>query len=105
MELEKAKIAEKEKERQLELELATLAHEEKLARDKLDAEVRRASITSTTSNQDHTTRAKTPRLPVFVDGKDNLDSYLERFEMFAETQGWERDDWANTLSALLSGRA
>ena len=43
-------------------------------------------------------------LPGFVDGKDNLDSYLLRFERYA-TAGWERSDWATRLSPLLSGRA
>ena len=44
-------------------------------------------------------------LPGFVDGKDNLDSYLFRFEKYAFVAGWERSDWATRLSPLLSGRA
>ena len=44
-------------------------------------------------------------LPGFVDGKDNLDSYLLRFERYATVAGWERSDWAARLSPLLSGRA
>ena len=28
-------------------------------------------------------RAKAPKLPSFVDGKDDLDAYLQRFERFA----------------------
>ena len=50
-------------------------------------------------------RAKTPKLPSFVDGKDDLDSYLLRFERFAATSGWERTEWATCLSALLTGKA
>jgi hypothetical protein len=49
-------------------------------------------------------RAKTPRLPPF-DEKDNLDAYLQRFERFAVTVNWKRDDWATNLSALLKGKA
>ena len=30
-------------------------------------------------------RAKAPKLPSFVDGKDDLDAYLPRFERFAAT--------------------
>ena len=30
-------------------------------------------------------RAKAPKLPSFVDGKDDLDAYLQRFERFATT--------------------
>ena len=49
-------------------------------------------------------RAKAPKLP-FVDGKDDLDAYLQRFERFAETAKWKKDGWASKLSALLSRRA
>ena len=40
-----------------------------------------------------------------MDGKDDLDAYLQRFERFAETAKWKKDGWASKLSALLSGRA
>nr|CAB3263334.1 uncharacterized protein LOC108950802 [Phallusia mammillata] len=50
-------------------------------------------------------KAKAPKLPAFVDGKDELDSYLLRFERFAVTCKWERSEWASALSALLTGRA
>ena len=49
-------------------------------------------------------RAKAPKLPSFVDGKDDLDAYLQRFERFAATAKWEKTGWASKLSALLSGR-
>ena len=50
-------------------------------------------------------RAKAPKLPSFVDGKDDVDAYLQRFERFAATAKWEMTGWASKLSALLSGRA
>ena len=50
-------------------------------------------------------RTKAPVFLGFVDGKDNLDSYLLRFERYATVVGWERSDWAIRLSPLLSGRA
>ena len=50
-------------------------------------------------------KAKTPKLPNFVDYKDEMDSYLQRFERFAEDNNWPRTIWASSLSALLSGRA
>ena len=50
-------------------------------------------------------RAKAPKLPLFVDGKDDLDTYLQTFERFAETSKWKKDGWASKLSALLSGQA
>ena len=41
----------------------------------------------------------------FMDGKGDLDAYLQRFERFAITAKWDRIGWATKLSALLSGRA
>ena len=49
--------------------------------------------------------AKSPKLPSFIDEKDELDSYLLRFERYAENASWEKDIWAIKLSALLTGRA
>ena len=54
---------------------------------------------------DREDQAKAPKLPSFVDGKDDLDVYLQRFERFADTAKWEKTGWASKLSALLSGRA
>ena len=48
---------------------------------------------------------KIPMLPPFVDGKDGLHSYLQRFERYATTSGWDRDDLAVSLGVLLTGRA
>src|SRR5688572_9873769 len=50
-------------------------------------------------------RVKGPKMPPFEEGKDNMDSYLQRFERYAELQKWERKEWAIFLSALLKGRA
>ena len=50
-------------------------------------------------------KPKLPRLPAFVDGKDDLDSWLLRFERFANTSGWPKENWCTSLSALLTGRA
>ena len=44
--------------------------------------------------------ARTPELPSFVDGKDNLDSYLLHFERYATVAGWEKT-WATQLSLLV----
>jgi len=44
-------------------------------------------------------------MPYFDVERDVMDSYLGRFERFAESQKWRREDWALYLSALLKGRA
>ena len=38
--------------------------------------------------------AKSPKLPSFIDEKDELDSYLLRFERYAENASWGKDTWA-----------
>ena len=38
--------------------------------------------------------AKFPNLPVFIDQKDELDSYLLCFERYAENAEWEKNMWA-----------
>jgi len=48
---------------------------------------------------------KVPKMPYFDEERDFMDSYLCRFERFAETQKWKREYWAMYLSALLKGRA
>lgn len=39
------------------------------------------------------------------DDRDDMDSYIFRFERYAELQGWPDTDWAVYLSALLRGKA
>ena len=55
--------------------------------------------------RDGVDRAKAPKLQTFVDGKDEPDSYLLRFERFTTTNSWDRASWAISLSALLTGKA
>ena len=45
-----------------------------------------------------------PKLPKFEETKDDMDSYIERFERFAKAQGWSVDTWAVSLSSLLTGK-
>ena len=49
-------------------------------------------------------RAKAPKLPSFVDGKDDLDAYLQRFERFATTAKWEKTGWASKLNSSVKLR-
>ena len=47
---------------------------------------------------------RTPPLLSLVDGKDNLDEYLLRFERYASVAKWNRSTWATQLSPLLTGK-
>src|SRR6266568_3268785 len=46
-----------------------------------------------------------PKIPAFDEVHDCMDSYLQRFERYAEGQKWVPDLWAHYLSALLKGKA
>ena len=50
-------------------------------------------------------KIKVPKLPFFDESKDNMDSYLSRFERYAEVQKLDRDMWSLHLSTLLKGKA
>ncbi|KAK3795059.1 hypothetical protein RRG08_026907 [Elysia crispata] len=56
-------------------------------------------------HEGESSKFKMPKLPAFVDRKDDLDSWLLRFERFATTSGWPKESWCTPLSALLTGRA
>ena len=133
LELEKAKLdMEKEMEgMRLELEKAKIdrqrqseAMEMELAKAKLSSEVETAKLASMewrTANdgdredigevsayRQHSGRemgAREPKLPVFNQNKDQMDSYLSRFEKYAEANKWAPERWALNLSALLTGSA
>ncbi|XP_019626866.1 PREDICTED: SAFB-like transcription modulator [Branchiostoma belcheri] len=114
----KVENEEKERKRQIEMEKLKLESEERekareaaerekeaerkhqLEMKKLEAEM--AAVGPPTAEQ---ATAKAPRLPAFVDEKDDLDAYLLRFEIFAASSQWAEDKWAAHLSALLTGRA
>ncbi|XP_021369220.1 uncharacterized protein LOC110460569, partial [Mizuhopecten yessoensis] len=53
----------------------------------------------------HANAVKGPKLPAFEEGKDNMNSYINRFERYAIVQGWKKEQWGANLSALLKGRA
>ena len=79
----------------------------KIKEMELQAQQAQAQVTasSATTPPPRNKDAKSPKLPSFIDEKDELDSYLLRFERYAENASWEKDTWAIKLSALLTGRA
>ena len=96
-----------EKKRADEIRFAQIEAEKELALKELELKAQQSqagtslAATPPPCNKD----AKSPRLPSFIDEKDELDSYLLRFERYAENASWEKDTWAIKLSALLTGRA
>ena len=61
--------------------------------------------TENISSQGSSVSFRVPKLPCFVDGKDGIDSYLSRFETYAESMQWPKERYALCLSALLTGKA
>ena len=46
-----------------------------------------------------------PKLPYVVDCKDNIDSYLARFEKYAHSMNWPVERHSLCLSSVLTGKA
>ena len=88
-------------------EQAKIEAEKELALKELElkAQQSQAGASLAATPPPHNKDAKSPKLPSFVDEKDELDSYLLRFQRYAENASWEKDTWAIKLSALLTGRA
>ena len=89
--------------RKLELEADLLKQREAIEAAKREHELELARLAQGRNDTERAEvredRAKAPKLPSFVDGKDDLDAYLQRFERFAATAKWEKTGW------VLSGRA
>ena len=120
-------IRQKEKEeREYKLKLETAELEKQKAdtlleaeREKSDREIKLKHIENThemelvemkaktgvSTSEVETIKAKGPKLPAFEEGKDEMDSYLHRFERYAIAQNWKPEVWVTHLSALLKGRA
>ena len=71
---------ERARERKMKAEQEKAAHERALDIKRLEIQLAQLNGQSVGAS---TARGKSPKLPVFVDGKDELDSYLLRFERFA----------------------
>ena len=71
----------------------------------LKAQQDQASISLEATPPPRNKDAKSPKIPSFLDEKDELKSYLLRFKRYAENASWEKNTWAIKLSALLTGRA
>jgi hypothetical protein len=115
IELKRLEMQEKERERQLQREKeereAQLQREKeereaKLREKELDTQLELAQIQHGQANPDREQQVpKCLKIPSFVEGKDQIDTYLARFERFAKSMKWREEDWAIRLSALLTGDA
>ena len=94
--------------RKLELEADLLKQKEAIEAAKREHELELARLAQGRNDTERAEvredRAKAPKLPSFVDGKDDLDAYLQRFERFATTAKWEKTGWASKLNSSVKLR-
>ena len=97
--VEKARLQVEQRKNDQEFELQKeklrLEHERELAKTQMTSK----------DNEQSNNDINLPDLPIFEDGKDSMDAFLERFERMAAIRKWDKGRWAIVLSALLSGRA
>ena len=114
--LELRNEAEKRKQEKEQLELQAQLDRERwdaeMKKSQLDHEhqleilTKKAELKSADKLDDSAiVKPKMPKLLSFDDSKDDMDSYLRRFERYADVMKWKKDMWATNLSALLKGRA
>ena len=95
IQLEHQKLEQQAREKQMELELQRMKLDKKGSTDEDSGSERSSSFGKI---------KKMPKMPYFNETKDFMDSYLNRFERFAEAQAWRKDSLAIYLSALLKGK-
>ena len=99
------------KQREKEIELEMVLEVEKTKRLQLDVQNRVAPQDDSadtgirTADRGIGARPIYPKIPMFKERQDDIDSYLFRFETHATALGWDRTKWVTYLSALLDGNA
>ncbi|KAL7631477.1 UNVERIFIED_CONTAM: hypothetical protein RMT77_018226 [Armadillidium vulgare] len=68
-------------------------------------ELQLQSGSSSSTNISNEPKVKAPKLNPFIDGNDNIDNFLERFERVAQINEWNPQSWSTYLGTLLTGRA
>ena len=102
----RAEAEEKRRADEIKVQMAKIEAEKELTLREMELKAQdQASASLAATPPPRNKDAKSPKLPSFIDEKDEPDSYLLRFERYAENAGWEKDTWAIKLSALLTGRA
>ena len=117
LERETARIAgedarsEREAARVAAAEEANRQHERDMLKMQLEADKIREREANLSNSRVDTSRGArmsghTPMMPPFRDdGKEDIDVYIQRFERFADNQGWDPEGYASYLGSLLSGEA
>jgi len=55
-------------------------------------------IALTSHNNGSQKIVKESKMPCFEESKDDMDVYLHRSEVYAQSQGWKNDQWLCTIT-------
>ena len=106
-EAHKRDMEKQEKERELLRKEKEEEHRRELEKRDKDMEMIKLKMTMGKDQTEGVTQNITihrPKLPKFEDDKDDMDTYLQRFERFAQVQKWKPEEWMVSLSPLLTGK-
>ena len=104
LEHQKALADIKQKEILLQRDIQREAEEREIEKLKLQMQIKELGVDSPPTSVDFGVKGLRPKLPKFDENKDDMDAFLERFERFAVSQSWPEEQWAVSLSPLLTGK-
>ena len=93
---------EREKEREFRLRELELENERELRKIEATSKARHGPQEG---NQPRSEHKYIPRLPPFDENKDDIDSFLFRFESHAAACGWPEEQWTLYIASLFKGSA
>ena len=79
-------------QQELQAQLQRDAREHKLQLARIKAEQGSANQSGQGNLNQNSTETAKPKLPRFDEKHDDMDTFIETFERFAESQGWQRDE-------------
>ena len=79
-------------------------HEKEVLRIQVEADrIRLQETTMSREMNDSANRSRnserSPTFPVFSEAKDDMDAYIQRFERYAENEGWDADCYGTYLGS------
>ena len=109
MKMMEMKLQQEREERERQERKEAREHELKKEQLHLDLQLKKmeldTSAASSSGNGVKDSKSLRRRLPFFNEKHDEIDSYLTRFELHAQSCGWNREDWASQLQDCLQSEA
>ena len=85
---------EKKRSDDIKIQMTKIEAEKELTFGEMELRAQnQASTSAAAAPPAHNRDAKSQKFPVFTGEKDELDSYLLRFERYAENASWEKTHW------------